>query len=64
MIPNQFDYIIIGSGLAGLQLALSLSRDEYFQNKKESEQDGEEEFAEEVDSGGGWERGLRGRCHQ
>ncbi len=34
MIPNQFDYIIIGSGLAGLQLALSLSRDEYFQNKK------------------------------
>ena len=34
MISNQFDYIIIGSGLAGLQLALSLSRDEYFQNKK------------------------------
>ena len=34
MISNQFDYIIIGSGLAGLQLALSLSRDDYFQNKK------------------------------
>jgi len=34
MISNQFDYIIIGSGLAGLQLALSLSRDECFQNKK------------------------------
>ena len=34
MISYQFDYIIIGSGLAGLQLALSLSRDEYFQNKK------------------------------
>ncbi|WP_250432730.1 lycopene cyclase family protein [Hanstruepera flava] len=30
----HFDYIIIGSGLAGLQLALNLSRDDFFKNKQ------------------------------
>lgn len=29
-MPQEFDYIIIGGGLAGLQLALSLSEDPYF----------------------------------
>ncbi len=29
-MPQEFDYIIIGGGLAGLQLALSLSKDPYF----------------------------------
>ncbi|WP_223033186.1 lycopene cyclase family protein [Hanstruepera marina] len=32
--PLHFDYIIIGSGLAGLQLALGLSRDHFFKNKQ------------------------------
>ena len=31
---KTYDYIIIGSGLAGLQLALAFSKDEYFQHKK------------------------------
>ncbi len=31
---KTYDYIIIGTGLAGLQLALAFSKDEYFQNKK------------------------------
>jgi lycopene beta-cyclase len=30
---NHFDYIIIGNGLAGLQLALALSKDRFFDNK-------------------------------
>lgn len=30
---NHFDYIIIGNGLAGLQLALKLSEDSFFDNK-------------------------------
>ncbi|RKS43335.1 lycopene beta-cyclase [Gillisia mitskevichiae] len=29
-MPQKFDYIIIGSGLAGLQLAYALSKDPYF----------------------------------
>ena len=32
--PHHFDYIIIGNGLAGIQLALSLSEDSFFNNKK------------------------------
>lgn len=31
---THFDYIIVGNGLAGLQLALKLSEDSYFKNKK------------------------------
>lgn len=31
---SHFDYIIIGNGLAGLQLALKFSSDSYFKNKK------------------------------
>ena len=31
---NHFDYIIIGNGLAGLQLALALASDSFFHNKK------------------------------
>ncbi|WP_431137422.1 lycopene cyclase family protein [Psychroserpens mesophilus] len=31
---SHFDYIIIGNGLAGLQLALKLSEDSFFKNKK------------------------------
>lgn len=31
---NHFDYIIIGNGLAGLQLALGLSKDPYFESFK------------------------------
>ena len=30
---SHFDYIIIGNGLAGLQLALKLSLDSYFSDK-------------------------------
>jgi lycopene beta-cyclase len=33
-VPQKFDYIIIGSGLAGLQLAYRLSRDPYFNTKQ------------------------------
>lgn len=33
-MPQTFDYIIIGSGLAGLQLAIGLSEDPYFKNSK------------------------------
>ena len=33
MKANRFDYIIIGNGLAGLQLALKFSEDEFFQSK-------------------------------
>lgn len=33
-MPQEFDYIIIGSGLAGLQLALGFSEDPYFKNSK------------------------------
>ena len=32
LVPLQFDYIIIGSGLAGMQLALKLSQDPFFKN--------------------------------
>lgn len=31
---KQYDYIIIGNGLAGFQLALALSQDTFFDNKK------------------------------
>ena len=31
---SHFDYIIIGNGLAGLQLALELASDSYFKNKE------------------------------
>jgi lycopene beta-cyclase len=31
-VPQKFDYIIIGSGLAGLQLALRLSQDPFFRD--------------------------------
>lgn len=31
---NHFDYIIIGNGLAGLQLALKFSKDSFFDNKQ------------------------------
>ncbi len=31
---KHFDYIIIGNGMAGLQLALALSKDAYFENKR------------------------------
>lgn len=31
---NHFDYIIIGNGLAGLQLAMELSKDSFFKNYK------------------------------
>ena len=34
MTENHFDYIIIGNGLAGLKLALALSKDSYFDTKK------------------------------
>jgi len=33
-ISSHFDYIIIGNGLAGLQLALKLASDSYFNNKQ------------------------------
>ncbi|WP_034922639.1 lycopene cyclase family protein [Gillisia sp. CAL575] len=33
-MPQKFDYIIIGSGLAGLQLAYAFSLDPYFENLK------------------------------
>lgn len=33
MVNNHFDYIIIGNGLAGFQLAIALSKDPYFKNK-------------------------------
>ncbi|MEP3836365.1 MAG: lycopene cyclase family protein [Algibacter sp.] len=33
MSKNHFDYIIIGNGLAGLQLALKIAADSYFKNK-------------------------------
>jgi len=33
-VPQKFDYIIIGSGLAGLQLAYALSKDSFFQESK------------------------------
>ncbi|WP_044404572.1 lycopene cyclase family protein [Lacinutrix sp. Hel_I_90] len=33
-IHSHFDYIIIGNGLAGLQLALALAEDPYFNNKQ------------------------------
>ena len=31
---NHFDYVIIGNGLAGFQLALALSKDSFFDNKQ------------------------------
>ena len=31
---KQYDYIIIGNGLAGFQLALAISKDPYFNNKQ------------------------------
>lgn len=34
MPEHHFDYIIVGNGLAGLQLALAFYNDSYFQNKK------------------------------
>ncbi|MBV7440434.1 lycopene cyclase [Weeksellaceae bacterium TAE3-ERU29] len=34
MKENHFDYIIIGAGMSGLQLALKLSEDIFFQDKK------------------------------
>ena len=34
MTPQNFDYIIIGGGLAGLQLALSFSEDPFFKDKQ------------------------------
>lgn len=34
MSKNHYDYIIIGNGLAGLQLALALSNDPFFKNKE------------------------------
>jgi len=34
MPSDHYDYIIIGSGLAGLQLALAFSKDSYFSDKK------------------------------
>ena len=34
MPENHFDYIIVGNGLAGLQLALAFNNDSFFQNKK------------------------------
>lgn len=34
MINNQFDYIIIGNGMAGLKLALAIYRDSYFKDKQ------------------------------
>ncbi|TYB80095.1 lycopene cyclase [Bizionia saleffrena] len=34
MVTNHFDYIIVGNGLAGFQLALALSNDPYFKNKQ------------------------------
>ncbi|NNL15981.1 MAG: lycopene cyclase [Flavobacteriaceae bacterium] len=34
MVTDHYDYIIIGSGLAGLQLALAFSKDSYFNKKK------------------------------
>ena len=34
MNPSHFDYVIVGNGLAGLQLALKLASDSYFDNYK------------------------------
>lgn len=34
MQDHHYDYIIVGSGLAGLQLALALSKDAFFTNKR------------------------------
>ncbi|MGO2358271.1 lycopene cyclase family protein [Mesonia sp.] len=34
MQSHHYDYIIVGSGLAGLQLGLALSKDVFFKNKK------------------------------
>ena len=31
---KQYDYIIIGNGLAGFQLALALSKDSFFNDKQ------------------------------
>tara|TARA_R100000935_G_C2836781_1_gene168553 strand:+ start:2141 stop:3277 length:1137 start_codon:yes stop_codon:yes gene_type:complete len=33
-VPQKFDYIIIGGGLAGLQLAYALSKDDFFRDFK------------------------------
>ncbi len=34
MLKNHYDYIIVGNGLAGLQLALALSKDLFFKEKQ------------------------------
>ena len=34
MSKNHYDYIIIGNGLAGLQLALAFNNDSHFTNKR------------------------------
>lgn len=34
MVTNHFDYIIVGNGLAGFQLALAFSADPFFKNKQ------------------------------
>ncbi len=34
MIKSHFDYVIVGNGLAGLQLALALSNDDFFKRKQ------------------------------
>ena len=33
MSQKHYDYIIVGNGLAGLQLALAFAKDSYFNNK-------------------------------
>ncbi|MBK7886777.1 MAG: hypothetical protein IPJ86_05560 [Bacteroidetes bacterium] len=72
MIPKLFDFAIVGTGAAGLQLALSMLEDSFFQDKQVLLIDKEEKVSNDHtwcywEKGSGrydhllyksWERGL------